>query len=179
MLHLLKKKYNSLTSCNGVHDQATRPLVNSKPWSWLNWSIRELMANWISSSSQASNYDRLVFIDHMPIKMSKKYKCYWIRKHLALTFCQLERKWCIPDLFLSECVFNSFFFSSVNSPCNAEALLQIYSGGGGQKEAVFVSPLPSSFGIVFMMLAFQLISLFHWQLNISHFSPEVNDAGWF
>lgn len=66
---------------------------------WLDLCVWELMANWMSSSSQATNQDRLVFIGLMPIKASKNDKCNWIREHLAPIHCQLEIKWWIPDLF--------------------------------------------------------------------------------
>lgn len=72
---------------------------------WLDLIVWELMINWMSSSSQASNRDRLVFIGLMPIKASKNDKCNWISEHLASNHCQLEIKWEIPDL--------SYFFELV------------------------------------------------------------------
>lgn len=66
---------------------------------WLYLVVWELMINWMSSSSQASNHDRLVFIGLMPINASKNDKCNWISEHLASTHCQLEIKWGIPDLY--------------------------------------------------------------------------------
>lgn len=66
---------------------------------WMDLIVWELMINWMSSSSQASKHDWLVFIGLMPIKASKNDKCNCISEHLALTHCQLEIKWGIPDLY--------------------------------------------------------------------------------
>ena len=131
------------------------------------------MANWMSSSSQASNHDRLVFIGLMPIKASKNDKCNWIRENLAPIHCQLEIKWCLPDLFFFfelVCISNLY---APNNFCNAAERSSIWKTHPEWGEQLY-------FLTVCISKKFQFLSFFlnlYISLLLKEISPGISLEG--
>lgn len=135
---LFWEEFVSLTSVLSGARSSTDQLVHCKAFCyWLDLCAWELMANWMSSSSQASNHDRLVFIGLMPIKASKNDKCNWTVREFGSNSPSIRNKWWIPDLFFFfelVCISNLY---APNNFCKAAERSSIWKTHSEWGEATF------------------------------------------